>query len=195
MQTLIHDLRYGFRMVLKNPVASGVVVLSLAIGIGANTAIFTLINATMLKSLPVENPAQLVLFNDSPSEGEASGDQTGHWEIFSYPLYLYFQKDRQFFQDLCAFRSGEDRLSVRIQDAQTGEPAHEASGHLVSGNYFGVMGVNAILVGYSLLRMIRRRRGPSPLLVTAAGSRSSTAIIQSWEEWSFSTERLSLSWG
>ncbi|HEY2981506.1 MAG TPA: ABC transporter permease, partial [Anaerolineales bacterium] len=142
---LWQDLRYGLRMLAKNTGFTAVAVLSLALGIGANTAIFTLIDAVMLKALPVEKPEQLVLFDDGPSEGELVGNQTGRWQLFSYPLYAYLRDHGNFFQGLCAFRSGEDRLSVRFGESLSGEPAHEASGHLVSGNYFSVMGVNAVL--------------------------------------------------
>ncbi|HEV7796547.1 MAG TPA: ABC transporter permease [Pyrinomonadaceae bacterium] len=147
METLFKDIRYGLRGLLKRPAFSAVALVILALGIGANTAIFTLINAVVLKPLPVSKPEELVLFNDSASEGTRTSDDgdinPGRWDLFSYASYRYFREHDASFQDLSAFRSGESRLSVRRADAQSGEAAQRASGHLVSGNYFAVLGVNA----------------------------------------------------
>src|SRR6185369_5835871 len=145
MESLIKDLKYGFRGLLKRKGFAAIAVLTLALGIGANTAIFTLVNAVMLKSLPVNHPEQLVLFSDTPGEGTSTHDtpMTGEWKRFSYPPYLYFRDHNQSFQDLAAFRSGESRLSVRRAAAQ-GAAATRASGHLVSGNYFSLLGVSPL---------------------------------------------------
>ena len=72
METLFKDIRYGFRGLLKRKGFAAIAVLTLALGIGANTAIFTLVNAVMLKSLPVEKPEELVLFSDATGEGTLS---------------------------------------------------------------------------------------------------------------------------
>src|SRR6266498_2455044 len=145
--SLLNDIRYSWRGLLKRPGFTAIALVILALGIGANTAIFTLINAVVLKPLPVNKPEELVLFNDSPSEGTRTSDgdiQAGRWDIFSYASYDYFREHDRSFQELSAFRSGESRLSVRRADAQSGEAAQRASGHLVSGNYFTVLGVNAM---------------------------------------------------
>ena len=145
MDSLLKDIRYGMRGLLRRPAFAIVAVMILALGIGANTAIFTLINAVLLKPLPVSKPEELVLFDDSPGEGTSTGDpKTGRWRLFSYSAYRYFREHDRSFQELSAFRSGESRMSVRRTDAQPGEPVQRATGHLVSGNYFAVMGVNAI---------------------------------------------------
>lgn len=145
--SLLKDIRYSFRGLLKRPGFTAVALVILALGIGANTAIFTLINAVVLKPLPVTKPQELVLFDDSPSEGTSvtDGDPiAGQWHRFSYASYRYFREHDRSFQELSAFRSGESRVSVRRTDAQSGEAAQRASGHLVSGNYFAVLGVNAM---------------------------------------------------
>lgn len=144
--SLLRDLRYSWRGLLKRPAFTFVALTILALGIGANTGIFTLINAVVLKPLPVTRPHELVLFNDSPSEGTRTSDgdvSPGRVDIFSYPEYRYFRDHNSSFQELSAFRSGESRLSVRRTE-QSGEAAQRASGHLVSGNYFTVLGVNAM---------------------------------------------------
>ena len=145
IDTILRDIRYSWRVLLKRRAFTIVALVILALGIGANTAIFTLINAVILKPLPVHKPEELVLFNDSASEGTRTSDGDvvpGRWDLFSYPAYRYFREHDPSFQELSAFRSGESRVSVRHTDRQTGE-SERASGHLVSGNYFLVLGVNA----------------------------------------------------
>ncbi len=143
MDGLLKDFRYAIRSLLKRPGFSLIAILTLALGIGANTAIFTLLNAVIFKSLPVSAPQELVFFDDTPSEGTSQGDPfTGQWRRFSYANYQYFRDHDQSFQGFSAFRSGEARLSVRGGGLQ-GEVAQR--GHLVSGNYFSVLGVNPML--------------------------------------------------
>src|SRR5215217_2334245 len=144
METLFKDIRYGLRGLLKRKGFAAIAVVTLALGIGANTAIFTLVNAVMLKSLPVEKPEELVLFNDTASEGTSLYDspQIGVWQRFSYSSYEYFRDHNQSFRELAALRSGTTRISVRRNDSQASAAAR-ASGHLVSGNYFSVLGVRA----------------------------------------------------
>jgi predicted permease len=147
MDSLLKDIRYGLRGLLRRPAFTVVALAILALGIGANTAIFTLINAVLLKPLPVSHPEELVLFDDLPGEGTRNSDgdpATGQWRLFSYSSYRYFREHDRSFQELSAFRSGESRLSVRRTDTQAGGAAERASGHLVSGNYFAVLGVNAV---------------------------------------------------
>jgi predicted permease len=147
MDTFIKDLRYGFRSLRKRPGFAAIAIITLALGIGANTAIFTLVNALMLKSIPVNRPDQLVLFNADASEGTSVSDvpRSGEWRLFNYAAYQYLQSHNQSFQDITAFRSGESRLSIRKTGAQAGEPAQRGSGHLVAGNYFSVLGVGPML--------------------------------------------------
>ena len=145
MENLFKDIKYGFRGLLKRKGFAAIAVLTLALGIGANTAIFTLVNAVMLKSLPVQKPEELVLFTETTSEGTSVEDtpRTGQWHRFSYASYQYFRDHNQSFQDLAALRSGESRLSVRRADAE-GAAAARAQGHLVTGNYFSLLGVHAL---------------------------------------------------
>ncbi len=148
MGTILQDLKYGLRMLVKAPGFTAVAVLTLALGIGANTAIFTLINAVLLKSLPVEKPEELLLFGEGRMAGTSVIDgipRPGPWELISYPLYLEYRDDNKVFTGVCAFQSTDNRLSVRMEGVGNGEPAEQAFGKVVSGNYFSVLGVKAAL--------------------------------------------------
>jgi predicted permease len=144
MDSLFKDIRYGFRSLWKRPGFAAVAIVTLALGIGANTAIFTLVNAVMLKSLPVTRPDELVLFTKGDiGEGTTQGDPVvGEWQLYSYSAYQYQRDHNSSFQDILALRSGQARLSVN----STGNAvAQRAQGQLVSGNYFSVLGVSAML--------------------------------------------------
>jgi predicted permease len=140
------DLRYSWRGLLKRPAFTAVALVILALGIGANTAIFTLINAVILRPLPVSNPKELVLFSDVASEGTSTLDEgdvpTGRTR-FSFATLKYIREHDPSFQQLSAFRSGDSRVSVRRPEAP-GEQSQRATAHLVSGNYFAVLGVEAL---------------------------------------------------
>ena len=144
IEDLWQDLRYGARMLIKNPGFTAVAVIALALGIGANTAIFTLFSAVLLKPLPVPAPEELVLFDDTLGEGTTTGDPSPEqWHLFSSASYKYFRDHSEAFQSLCAFRSGESRLSVRRPGGS--ESTERAQAHLVSGNYFDVMRIKPLL--------------------------------------------------
>src|SRR6202158_5893388 len=105
METLLKDIRYGWRGLLKRPAFTIVALVILALGIGANTAIFTLINAVLLKPLPVSKSEELVLFDDSSGEGTSISDgdlSAGQWHRFSYSAYRYFREHDPSFQELSA---------------------------------------------------------------------------------------------
>ncbi|MGH9446972.1 MAG: ABC transporter permease, partial [Terriglobia bacterium] len=146
VEDLIQDLRFGLRQLRRNPGFTAVIVVSLALGIGANTAIFTMIDAVLLQSLPVKRPGELVLLDSGSSTGTDSGSPyVGRWPMVSYEAYLYLVRHNESFRGLAAFRSGMDPLDVRWQGAITRGQAERCVGHLVSGNYFSVMGVSAAL--------------------------------------------------
>src|SRR5438309_1591459 len=105
MQTLWQDLRFGARMLLKNPGFTLIAVLTLALGIGANTAIFSLIDATLLRMLPVREPERLALFGTGHAQGIQNGFPDGRAELFSYPFYRDVRRRSQFFSDVAAIES------------------------------------------------------------------------------------------
>jgi len=134
MDTLLQDVRYGARMLLKSPAFTAIAVLMLALGIGANTAIFSLTDQVLLRELPVQKPEQLVILR-SPGDkpGHTSSDSDAATS-FSYPLYKDLRAQSHVFSGLLA------RYAVPLNVAGQGS-TERASGELVSGNYFEVLGV------------------------------------------------------
>ena len=141
LETLLQDMRYGLRMLAKSPAFTAVAVLTLALGIGANTAIFSLLNAVMLRELPVENPEQLVLLGRGRAGG--SMDDFASTELYSYPFYREMRQKNQVFSDVSAMLS---LLFTRMHGAVGGSAELEPLNvQLVSGNYFSVLGVKPTL--------------------------------------------------
>ena len=126
------DVRFALRRLAKAPLFSGVAVLSLALGIGANTAIFSLIDQLMLRLLPVKNPTELVLLD---SHGIHLGNNRGA-NSFSYPMYQDFAAQNQVFSGVLC------RAATPVSMSFSGQ-AERASGEMVSGTYFQVLGVGA----------------------------------------------------
>jgi hypothetical protein len=121
LETLVQDVRYGIRQLRKAPVLVTVAVLSLALGIGANTAIFTLINAVMLQSLPVRDPGRLVLFYDGIDTGAISGDDFPS-NIFSYPSRQYLKTHHDSLKAFAHFGKGPIVLSCISPDLPKAGP-------------------------------------------------------------------------
>lgn len=134
MHTLLQDVRYGLRMLAKNPGFTLIAILTLALGIGANTAIFSLLNQVLLRRLPVRHPEELVVLKSpGPKHGHvwSDGDDS---EIFSYPLYKGLAKNTTVFDGVLA------RYPFSASIASHGQ-TDRGSGELVTGNYFQVLGV------------------------------------------------------
>ena len=134
MGNLLQDLRYAIRTFRKSPIFVVVAVLSLAFGIGANTAIFTLVDQVLLRLLPVKDPQQLVLLW---GRGPHYGSNNGRYKL-SYPMYEDFRDHNQIFSGM--FCRWETSMSVS-SDGRT----ERVDGELVSGTYFPVLGVGAAL--------------------------------------------------
>ena len=138
--TIVQDIRYGLRTLRKSPGFTTVAVLTLALGIGANTAIFTLIDGVMLKSLPVANPAQLYRLGDNNNCCVMTGTQNdGSFVLYSYSLYENLRDHTPEFDGLAAFEPWTSDLNVR----PTGSAPQAYKGEFVSGNYFSTLGVRA----------------------------------------------------
>jgi hypothetical protein len=153
IEELMQDLRYGMRTLRKSPGFTAVAVLSLALGIGANTAIFSLINALMLRMLPVKEPRELVLFSYTNAQGTDYS--------FNYPLYERFRDRNQYFTGIfTASNVGRARLTVE----GTASEVETALQNPVSGNFFSVLGVNAV-IGRTLTEADDRIDNPQPVAV------------------------------
>jgi predicted permease len=140
MSTVMQDVRYAVRRLRQSPGFTVVCVITLALGIGANTAIFTLIDAVMLKSLPVASPKQLYRLGNGSNCCVLGGFQD-NWAIYSYYLYEHFRDHTPEFSEMAAFQGGLPSLSVRRSGASG--PAAPYFGEFVSGNYFSMFGIGA----------------------------------------------------
>jgi predicted permease len=138
-ENFLHDLRYSVRMLAKSPAFTLVAVASLALGIGANTAIFTLINGLLLKELPVRAPQELVSFGEAYGGGIIGAADIGESDLFPYSFAKQLQNQPRPFKGICSFASFTLKMSVRSGERQSGPPAQVMT-HLVSGNYFSVLG-------------------------------------------------------
>jgi len=152
------DVAYAARTLRRNLGFSLIVVLTLALGIGANTAIFTLINAVVLRPLDVRDPSQLVAVGN-PARVTGMSQGGPELNLLSYPLYRALRERQSVFQGLAA--SGR---ADRVQVAIDGHDAEHARGRYVSGNYFTVLGVSAAL-GRTFGPAEDTALGTSPLIV------------------------------
>ncbi|MCI0489041.1 MAG: ABC transporter permease, partial [Blastocatellia bacterium] len=150
MENLYQDLRYAVRMLLKKPGFTLAAVLTLAIGIGANTTIFSLLNAAFLRPLPGDAPDRLVTLL-------VRSDDSSLNESFSYPDYADIRDQSKSLSGLAAYGSLDVSLSVEVG-------AEVLAGEIVTGNYFDVLGVKPVL-GRTFLPEEDRVPGQSPVVV------------------------------
>ena len=139
MSTLLQDLRYAWRLLAKSPGFSAAAIVTLALGIGANAAIFTLLNALLLRPLPVRDPAGLWLVGRGRNCCVNGGVQSS-FDLFPYPLYATVRQQTDLFSDVAAFTPANSVVRFRVGD----NPAASAQGKLVSSNYFSVLGVHPL---------------------------------------------------
>ncbi len=161
LETLLQDILYGVRAMLRSPGITLVALLSLALGIGANTAIFSLMDAVMLRSLPVKNPQQLVLLGEANSNGIT--DEFGATQLYSYPFYRELQKRNQVFSETAAIFSMSSDIHGTVSGRNQAEPMHV---QLVSGTYFSTLGVQAMM-GRTLTDEDDSTQGDHPVAVVS----------------------------
>ncbi len=178
--TLWRNIRFGLRMLARSPGSSVVAILVLALGIGATTAIFTLLNAVLLRSLPVQQPEQLVLFGNGNWDGATDSLPNENWQAFSYHGYRDFQRRTHVFSNVAAIDSHSFNVHGRVG---SGASLEKMSVELVSGTYFDTLGVRPILgrilsdaddgapgahpVAVASYSWWRRRFGSNPSALTA----------------------------
>jgi predicted permease len=143
LEHLAQDSHLALRQLRKSPGFTIVAILTLALGIGANTAVFTLLHAVLLKPLPVKNPDELYSLGDTRKCCDTTdfGDIRDNFVLYSYPLYKQLRDNTPEFSDLAAFQTAPANLSVRRSGVST--PAEPYFGEIVSGNYFDTLGVGA----------------------------------------------------
>jgi len=154
--------RYALRQFRLSPVFTLTAVLTLALGIGGTTAIFTLIHAVMLRSLPVSDPARLYRVGDGDDCCVEGGPQD-RWGMFSFPLYERLKTETPEFEELAAFQAGWGRVSVRREGVDIA--ARPLRSEYVSGNYFSTFGIGA-LAGRVLTAEDDRASAPPVLLIS-----------------------------
>ena len=154
MENLVKDLKYGFRMLLAHPGFSSVAVLSLALGVGLNTTIFSIVNSVLLRPAPVEKPDELVEIYSSVPEGF-------DYSTTSYPDYLDFQAQAKSFSGIL----GYTLMGVSLSQKGSSELI---IGEIVTGNYFEVLGVDALL-GRTFLPEENETPGSHPVVVLGHG--------------------------
>jgi len=154
LRDFIYDLRYSARSYLRTPGFTATAVLSFALGIGATTAIYSLVDQILLHSLPVREPERLVLID---WKGDTAGGGFGTWNLMSYPLCRELQTQNRIFEGVLC------RAATTVNLAAGGEP-RPVTAELVSGTYFGVLGVGPA-IGRVLGPDDDQTPGTSPVVV------------------------------
>ncbi len=159
MQELLSNVRYAMRQFRKSPVFTAAAVLTMAVGIGGTTAIFTLIHAVMMRSLPVSDPARLYRVGEGDDCCVEGGPQD-RWGFYSSPLYERLKAEAPEFEEVAAFQAGRGLQSVRRQNESVASPLRS---EYVTGNYFSMLGVHAF--GGRVFTPEDDRPGAAPVIV------------------------------
>jgi predicted permease len=141
LEYLVQDIRFGLRQLRKSPGFTLIAILSLTLAIGANTAIFTLLNAILLRPLPVENPRELLVFGNGRERGSAGVLPNGSWNLFSYAFFRDFRQQATSYSGIAAVNS----MQLATKSSTAGAGYQTTHVDLVSGSYFSVLGVPAFL--------------------------------------------------
>jgi predicted permease len=168
MDSLFKDLRYALRNLLRNPGFTAVAVISLALGIGANTAIFSFIDTVLLRDLPVKDPQRLVIFGEGTSRGVYGGPPDGPMQLFSWEQFQNFRKNNSVFEDVVAVNSRLSRLYVTLGGENSEGTPEPANADAVSGNFFSALGV-APAAGRFFDASVDASIGASPVVVLSDG--------------------------
>jgi predicted permease len=159
LESFLKDIAYGLRTLLRSPALTAVALLSLALGIGANTAIFSFLDAVLLRSLPVREPSQLVVLGDGIDNGIS--DAWADTNLYSYPFYRDLQKNNSVFSSTASIFSSTNPVYGIVSGRVRTEPMNV---QLVSGTYFPTLDVRA-LIGRTLTDDDDRTEGNHPVAV------------------------------
>jgi len=167
LESLLQDLRFSLRVLRKSPGFTAVAVLTLALGIGANTAIFTVINSVLLNNLPVTHPEQLVLLTNPDEQGRQIGFGTDARDLLTYPEFQDIAQHNAVFSGVLAASSYTSLIPTAVEGSggSIGAPAEVEQ---VSGSYFSVLGVNPIL-GRTFGTEVDNPRDANPVAVISYG--------------------------
>ena len=179
LEHLLHDVRYALRQLRKSPGFTATAVITLALGIGATTAIFTLVHQVMLKSLPVTNPDELWRIGDKIRCCNWGGYTRATTAIisFSWEAYKNFREHTPEFVDLAALQAGNAPLAVRRAGSQA--PADTRNGQYVSGNFFRTLGVQP-WIGRLMTDADDQEGAPPVAVMSLPCWQRSTAPIPRW---------------
>jgi predicted permease len=168
LEALIKDLRYAARMLAKSPGFALIAIFTLALGIGANTAIFSVLDSVLLRSLPVVHPEQLAVLTDPDFHGGSFGSQTGERSALAYSEFEYLRDHNDVLDGIFAADSQLPDVEVNIGDSSIGSAAGNETARvkLVSGEYFSTLGVQPA-AGRVFNSEVDRARGGSPIAVVS----------------------------
>jgi hypothetical protein len=168
METLWKDLRYAARMLANSPGFALIAIFTLGLGIGANTAIFSVLNSVLLRSLPVAHPAELAVLTDPDFHGGSFGSQTGERSALAYSEFEYLRDHNDVFCGIFAADSQLTDVEVTIGDSSIGAGADNETARvkLVSGDYFATLGVQPA-AGRTFNSEVDHVRGGSPIAVVS----------------------------
>jgi len=161
MNSIVADIKFALRQLRKSPGFAATAILTLALGIGATTAIFTLVYQVMLRSLPVSHPEQLYKVGKANCGGCVNGGFQNDWNVFSTEGYRYLRDQTPGVAGIAAVQSGANVMSVRRAGDSAG--AQSLPSRFISGNYFSVLGVKPY--AGRLLRPEDDREGAAPAMV------------------------------
>jgi predicted permease len=165
METLLKDLRFAFRALAKNPGFSAIAILTLALGIGANTALFSVVNAVMMRPLPVQDPQRLVTLTDPNASGMWNGTSDGERGLVTYHEFEGMRDQNQVFSGILTFSSQTYSAPVSLGSSADATPANVS---MVSGGYFPTLGVDPML-GHTFGLEVDKGRNAHPLAIVSYG--------------------------
>jgi len=161
LESFFADVAYGTRALFRSPALTVVALLSLALGIGAHAAIFSLLDAVMLRSLPVKDPQQLVLFGEGHMRG--IGDDVALTQLFSNPFFRQFRQHNTVFSDVAGIFSRTNEVHGFVEGDNEPQPI---TAQVITGNYFPLLGVHAY-IGRTLIDADDNSEGDHPVAVVS----------------------------